>query len=285
MKTWLFFILAILGFSLTVSACSSNDTPIETENPDPTPDPDPQPGNSRSLVVYFSCTNTTKGVAEHIADITGGESYRIVPEVAYTTDDLNYNNSSSRANREQNDASARPAITGGIENLADYDIVFLGYPIWWGKAPKIIFTFLESYDFTGKTIVPFCTSGSSGIGSSDTDLHISASQAEWKAGRRFGAGSTKEEIKNWIENMNLSFTNSGLFDLSKGENGKAPTIRLSSGYDMPIVGLGTYSLLGDVCVNFSCLRSKKRFSQVRYRQYVPQRSGSWRRHPQIRRSP
>lgn len=249
MKTWLFSILLLLGFSLTVSACSQNDAPIETDNPDPTPNPDPQPGSSRSMVVYFSCTNTTKGFAEQIVDITSGESYQIVPEIAYTADDLNYNNSSSRANREQNDASARPAIKGGIENLGDYDIIFLGYPIWWGKAPKIIFTFLESYDFTGKTIVPFCTSGSSGMGSSDTDLHASAPKAEWKAGRRFGAGSTKEEIKNWIKNMNLSFTNSGLFDLSKGKNGKPPTIRLSSGYDMPIVGLGTYSLLGDVCVN------------------------------------
>ncbi len=244
------FILSV--FYLTMCACSPTDTtPEETETPDPAPDPipDPKPGNGRSLIVYFSCTNTTKGIAEQIVDITGGNTHQIVPEVPYTTDDLNYNNASSRANLEQNDASARPAINGKIENLSDYDTIFLGYPIWWGKAPKIIFAFLESHDFSEKTIIPFCTSGSSGIGSSDTDLHASAPKAEWRSGRRFSSTSTKEEIENWIKSMNLNLSNNGLFDLTNAENGKAPTIRLSSGYDMPIVGLGTYSLTGDVCVN------------------------------------
>lgn len=253
MKSLLYLILLLSGLPLTMYACSSNDAPTETPAPTPDPDPvpNPQPGNGHSLVVYFSCTNTTKGIAEQIAEITNGECHRIVPEVAYTSEDLNYNNSSSRANREQNDLSARPAISGKIENLSDYDVIFLGYPIWWGKAPKIIFTFLESYDFSGKTIVPFCTSHSSGIGSSDTDLHASVSQAVWKQGRRFSGNETKEDIMNWIESMelNLNQSNVGSFNLSEGENGKAPTVRLNSGYDMPIVGLGTYSLLGDVCVN------------------------------------
>lgn len=253
MKSLLYLILLLSGLPLTMYACSSNDTPTETPvpTPDPDPVPDPQPGNGHSLVVYFSCTNTTKGIAEQIAEITNGKCHRIVPEVAYTSDDLNYNNSSSRANREQNDSSARPAINGKIENLSDYDVLFLGYPIWWGKAPKIIFTFLESYDFSGKTIVPFCTSHSSGIGSSDTDLHALAAQAVWKQGRRFSGNETKENLMNWIESMelNLNQSNAGSFNLSEGENGKAPTVRLNSGYDMPIVGLGTYSLLGDVCVN------------------------------------
>lgn len=131
-------------------------------------------------------------------------------------------------------------------------MVFLGYPIWWGEAPKVIFTFLEGHDFTGKTIVPFCTSHSSGIGSSDTDLHRLATGAEWKQGRRFGGNESKETIENWVESMNLNFnndTNTGVFDLSKGMNGTAPTVKLSSGYDMPIVGLGTYSLHGATCVN------------------------------------
>ena len=165
---------------------------------------------------------------------------------------MNYNNSSSRANREQNDPSARPAIKGKCENLADYDVVFLGYPIWWGKAPKVIFTFLESHDLAGKTVVPFCTSHSSGIGSSDTDLHRLAAGAEWKQGRRFGGSESKETIEKWIESMDLNFndnTNTGVFDLSKGTNGNAPTIKLSSGYEMPIVGLGTYSLHGATCIN------------------------------------
>lgn len=246
--------LALSGLALTVNACSPADEPGKTEKPapDPDPTPDPQPTGGRALVVYFSCTNTTQGIADRIAEASDAAKWRIVPEEAYTSEDLNYDDSSSRANREQNDPAARPAIKGTCENLADYDVVFLGYPIWWGMAPKVIFTFLESHDLAGKTIVPFCTSSSSGIGSSDTDLHRLATGAAWKQGRRFGGNETTETINNWIEGMDLNFgnnTNTGGFDLSKGTNGNAPTVRLSSGYDMPIVGLGTYSLHGDVCIN------------------------------------
>ena len=257
---WLLSII-LPGLLLTSNACSpTDDEPVKTEEPTPVPDPepnpdptpDPQPTGSRALVVYFSCTNTTKGIADRIVEATDAATWRIEPEVAYTSEDLNYNNSSSRANREQNDPSARPAIKGKCENLADYDVVFLGYPIWWGKAPKVIFTFLESHDLAGKTVVPFCTSHSSGIGSSDTDLHRLATGAEWKQGRRFNGNESKETIENWIESMNLNFnndTNAGVFDLSKGTNGNAPTVKLSSGYNMPILGLGTYSLHGATCVN------------------------------------
>lgn len=248
------------GLTLTTGACSPSDDPIKTEEPTPVPDPepnpdptpDPQPTDVRALVVWFSCTNTTKGIADRIIEATGAATWRIEPETAYTSEDLNYNNSSSRANREQNDPSARPAIKGKCEHLADYDVVFLGYPIWWGKAPKVIFTFLESHNLAGKTIIPFCTSHSSGIGSSDTELHRLAAGAEWKQGRRFGGNESKETIKKWIESMDLNFndnTNTGVFNLSKGTNGNAPTIKLSSGYDMPIVGLGTYSLHGETCIN------------------------------------
>lgn len=258
MKLWLLSIL-FPGLLLTANACDTTDEPVKTDEttplPDqetnPDPDPDSQPAGGRALVVYFSCTNTTKGIAEQIVETTGAATWRIEPEVAYTSEDLNYNNSSSRANREQNDPSARPAIKGRCENLPDYDVIFLGYPIWWGKAPKIIFTFLESHDLTGKTIVPFCTSHSSGIGSSDTDLHHLATGAKWKPGQRFSGNESTGTIKNWIENMNLNLNNlnAGVFDLSKGTNGKAPTVKLSSGHDMPILGLGTYSLHGATCIN------------------------------------
>lgn len=251
MKLWLLSILLPV-LALTTHACSLTDEPEKAEDAAVFPDPEPQPTGRRALVVYFSCTHTTQGIADRIVEATGGAVWRIVPEVPYTSEDLNYNQSSSRASREQNDPSARPAIKGKCETLAGYDVVFLGYPIWWGKAPKAIFTFLESHDLAGKTVVPFCTSHSSGIGSSDTDLHRSAPQTVWKQGRRFSGNETKETIIDWIEKMDLNFnqnTNVGVFDLSKGENGRAPTVRLSSGYDMPIVGLGTYSLLGNVCVN------------------------------------
>lgn len=256
MKMLISSLLLMSGLALSTGACSPTDEPVKTEEPtpvpDPEPNPDPQPTGGRALVVYFSCTNTTKGIADRIVEASDAATWRIEPEVAYTSEDLNYNNSSSRANREQNDPSARPAIKGKCENLADYDVVFLGYPIWWGKAPKVIFTFLESHDLTGKTVVPFCTSHSSGIGSSDTDLHRLATGAEWKQGRRFNGKELKETIENWIESMNLNFnndTNAGVFDLSEGTNGNAPTVKLSSGYDMPILGLGTYSLHGATCVN------------------------------------
>lgn len=227
MKEWLSAILLLSGLSLSTWACAPDGDKANTETPvpepkpapNPEPNPDPQPGNSRSLVVYFTCTNTTKGVAAHIADLTGGTLHQIVPEVAYTAEDLNYNNASSRANREQNDASARPGIRSKINNLSDYDVVFLGYPIWWGKAPKILSTFLESYDLKGKTVVPFCTSGSSSLGSSDTDLHPLAPQAVWKPGQRFAGNATKESISNWLNSLNLNLRpdNAGAFALSKGE--------------------------------------------------------------------
>lgn len=264
MRRWLSFILLhmilLSGLTMMSSACSPSDEAVKTEPPTPAPNPNSAPdnpnpqldGNRRALVVYFSCTNTTKGIADRIASVAGSSTYRIKPETPYTYNDLDYNNSSSRANREQNDTSARPTIAGTSENLSNYDVIFLGYPIWWGKAPKIIFTFLESQNLAGKTIVPFCTSHSSGLGTSDTELHSSASQAEWKDGRRFSGDESEATVKDWIEGLKLNLNGNsdvGSFNLAAGANGNAPTVRLNSGYDMPIVGLGTYSLLGDVCVN------------------------------------
>ncbi len=114
------------------------------------------------FVAYFSATGTTEGIAKHIQTILDADIYEIEAADPYTAADLNYN-SDCRANREQNDPKARPQITGSVTDMNKYDAIFLGYPIWWGQAPKIIYTFLESYDFSGKTIIPFCTSGSSGI--------------------------------------------------------------------------------------------------------------------------
>ena len=146
-------------------------------------------GNApNTLVVYFSCTNTTKGRAEALQARLGADIYRIVPEVPYTAADLDYT-TDCRANREQKDASARPKISGSAVQLEQYDVVYIGYPIWWGQAPKIIYTFLESHDFAGKTVIPFCTSGGSGMGSSGTNLRRFAPQAVWKAGRLVRSGS------------------------------------------------------------------------------------------------
>lgn len=155
------------------------------------------------LVAYFSCTNTTEGVAEQIADYLDADLFEIVPEVPYTEADLAYY-TGGRADQEQDDPNARPGIAAGVENMGDYDVVFLGYPIWHGQAPRIISTFLESYDFAGKTIVPFCTSHSSDIGSSDDNLHgLVSRDAKWLDGKRFPGGASAAEIQGWIDGFDL----------------------------------------------------------------------------------
>ena len=155
------------------------------------------------LVAYFSATGNTEHIARHIQTILDAELYEIVPEEPYTDEDLNYSNDDCRANREQNDPDARPAIAGTLEHPEDYDVVFLGYPIWWGQAPKIIQTFLECYDFDGVTIVPFCTSGSSGIGSSTEVLRALAPDADWLPGQRFDGSASQEEVAAWVEGLEL----------------------------------------------------------------------------------
>ena len=156
---------------------------------------------SNILVAYFSATGTTKGVAEKIAAATGGTLYEIVSKVPYTAADLDYSDSTTRATAEQHDPAARPAIDGTVENMASYDVVFLGYPIWWGKAPKIVYTFLETYEFAGKSIVPFCTSGSSGIGGSLSDLRALATDATWLSGERFAGTVAQSVIQTWVNGL------------------------------------------------------------------------------------
>ena len=173
------------------------ETAAQPEKPEPAED------EPRVLVACFSATGNTREVARHLEAVLGADLYEILPEDPYTSEDLDYRSDECRANLEQNDPAARPAIRGGVDNMGDYDAVFLGYPIWWGQAPKILHTFLESYDFTGKTIVPFCTSGSSGIGSSAENLRPLAPGADWLEGQRFEAGASREEVAAWVEGLNL----------------------------------------------------------------------------------
>ena len=162
--------------------------------------------NTNILVAYFSCTGTTKPLAEYVAEYLNADLYEIKAETPYTSEDLDYNASGSRANKEQDDASARPAISGKVEDMDKYQTVVIAYPIWWGQAPRIISAFLESYDFMGKTIVPFCTSHSSGIGSSDTNLHsLVDGGTEWKDGKRFAAGASEKEITEWLSGLGQVF--------------------------------------------------------------------------------
>lgn len=183
---------------------------VQAENPPPTgPENDNanENGQPKVLVAYFSATNNTAGIATEIAESLGADLYVITPEEPYTAADLVYGNDNSRTSLEMNDPDARPVIGGsGVENMADYDIVFLGYPIWWGQAPKIISAFLESYDFSGKTIVPFCTSGSSDIGSSATNLQGLTSDAVWLAGRRFSSNAAHDSILEWLNSLELELS-------------------------------------------------------------------------------
>lgn len=216
------------------------------KTPDRTESKDGEAG-SKTLVAYFSATGTTQSLAEYAADILDADLYEIVPEESYTQADLAYD-TNGRADKEQSDPTARPKISGSILDISQYNVIFLGYPIWHGQAPKIISTFLESYDFSGKTIVPFCTSHSSGIGSSGTSLHTLAANANWLPGQRFAGGTSKNTIEEWTRGLNLPETiaeaaSVRLFDF------ETKTVTLNSGYQMPVYGLGTYSLHDDECIN------------------------------------
>nr|WP_264474114.1 aldo/keto reductase [[Clostridium] scindens] len=228
----------------SVTSDSESQTTTAEENAEKESDTESTIENKRNiLVAYFSVTDTTKGLAKDAANILDADLYEIVPEQPYTVADIDYN-TDCRANREQNDTFSRPAIVGSIENYSQYDTIILGYPIWHGQAPRIISTFLENYDFTGKTILPFCTSHSSGIGSSAVNLHGLAESANWLEGRRFAAGTKKEEIQGWLSEMEISSASNvkvGEFDF------ESRTVLLNSGYEMPINGIGTYSLHDDEC--------------------------------------
>ena len=154
-----------------------------------------------TLVVYFSATGTTKGVAEKIAGITGADTYEIKAAQEYTDADLNWNDSSSRSTKEQNDSSARPEIGSDAVSLDGYTTIYIGYPIWWGEEPRIMDTFVESHSFDGITMIPFCTSSSSGIGRSGQNLADNAGTGTWLDGKRFGAGASEDEIRSWIEGL------------------------------------------------------------------------------------
>lgn len=155
------------------------------------------------LIAYFSCTGNAEAITNHLNSILDADFYEIVPEGPYTSEDLDYVDSGSRTRIEMNDPDAWPAISGSVESMEDYEVIFLGYPIWWRDDPRIISTFPESYDFDGKTIVHFCTSGSSGIGSSADDLHALTSGATWLDGQRFSGTASEETVAAWVNGLGV----------------------------------------------------------------------------------
>ena len=184
---------------------ASAATPAPASPPEATPAPaavaeapaEPVQVN-KSLVVVFSCTGTTNGVAEKIAALTGAELVDLVPAQPYTAEDLNYNDRSTRATVEQNTPDARPEIASEI-SLDGVTTLYLGYPIWWGQAPRIMSTFVESHDFTGITVVPFCTSGGSGAGRTGETLGKQAGTGTFLSSTRFSSGVSDSELQSWID--------------------------------------------------------------------------------------
>lgn len=159
----------------------------------------------KTLVVYFSATGTTQGVAQTIADTVGADLFEVVPSGPYTSDDLNWTNNDSRVSREHNDEGLRAVAleSTGVDGWDNYDTVFIGYPIWWGIAAWPMSSFVAVNDFTGKTVIPFCTSTSSGIGQSGDLLAELADAGTWLDGQRFSRGSSEADIASWVNGLNL----------------------------------------------------------------------------------
>lgn len=154
---------------------------------------------SKALVAYFSASGVTAGLAERLAKAAGADLFEIAPEVPYTKADLNWMDKKSRSTVEMNDRSCRPAIGSKVENMDQYETVFVGFPIWWYREPSIIDTFMESYDFTGKTVIPFATSGGSGLGDSAENMQALAPKAKVTDGNRFPGRASEAELKAWAE--------------------------------------------------------------------------------------
>ena len=177
---------------------SSSTAPAESE-------PETQPGTGKTLVVYYSASGNTERVAKDIAEAAGADLFEIVPTEVYTSEDLNWTNSDSRVSREHDDESLRdvPLTTTEVPDWDSYDTVFIGYPIWWGIAAWPVDTFVKNNDFTGKTVIPFATSSSSGMGQSGSLLTDMAGTGEWQEGQRFSSGVSSDDVQSWVNGLGL----------------------------------------------------------------------------------
>ena len=177
---------------------SSSTAPAESE-------PETQPETGKTLVVYYSASGNTERVAKDIAEAAGADLFEIVPTEVYTSEDLNWTNSDSRVSREHDDESLRdvPLTTTEVPDWDSYDTVFIGYPIWWGIAAWPVDTFVKNNDFTSKTVIPFATSSSSGIGQSGILLASIAGTGEWQEGQRFSSGVSSDDVQSWVNVLGL----------------------------------------------------------------------------------
>ena len=187
---------------------TSNDASTPAQTPDDTvaEEHDNFTAGGKMLVVYYSASGNTKRVAEDIAEATGGDLFEITPTEPYTSNDLNWTNSDSRVSREHDDKSLRnvPLTTTEVDNWDDYDTVFIGYPIWWGIAAWPVDNFVKNNEFTGKTVIPFATSSSSGMGQSGTLLENMAGTGDWQDGQRFSSGASQSDVVDWVRGLGLN---------------------------------------------------------------------------------
>ncbi|HIX36618.1 MAG TPA: NAD(P)H-dependent oxidoreductase [Candidatus Blautia pullistercoris] len=158
---------------------------------------------SKKLVAYFSASGITESVARNLSQTAGADLYRIQPEVPYTSADLDWMNKKSRSSIEMNDPASRPAIAAEDLDISSYDVVFLGFPVWWYMAPTIINTFLETYDFSGKTVIPFATSGSSGIENCEKKLQQQYPSINWKSGKLLNGHPGQDVLDSWVKSLNV----------------------------------------------------------------------------------
>lgn len=188
--------------SETQSAATENQSAGENVSQ---PSNENQPGSGKILVVYFSASGNTETAAQYIAKATNGDVFELEPKDVYTDDDLNWRDESSRVNYEHDNESARniDLVSTTVDNWESYDTVFIGYPIWWGIAAWPVNNFVTNNDFTGKTVIPFCTSTSSGLGESGKLLEEMAGTGNWLEGQRFSESVSETEINSWIESFNL----------------------------------------------------------------------------------
>lgn len=193
--------------SSTPESSTPESSEVESSTPESSQSQEPEntePTAAKALVVYFSATGTTEAVAEALTETQNADVYEIIPDQPYTDADLNYNDRTSRATVEQNDASARPSISGGVSNIGDYDVIYVGFPIWWGDMPRIMFTFFDSYDLSGKTIAPFATSGGSGISGAVRSIEGLEPTATVTSGLLANGSNTADMISQWLDSIGLA---------------------------------------------------------------------------------
>lgn len=184
---------------------SETSSASQSENEDNTVDTDVESMGGKTLIVYYSASGNTEEVANYIASATGGDLFEIVPTEIYTNADLDWTDDDSRVSREHDNEDERdvPLVSDTVDNWDEYDTVFIGYPIWWGIAAWPVDGFIKANDFTGKTVIPFCTSSSSGLGESGELLEEMAGTGEWLEGERFRSGASEETVVEWVKNLGL----------------------------------------------------------------------------------